>query len=78
MSILLSEDEKDNLIIRLRTLVEEYRKEIAELEAQRDKALARAAELASALEKLMDDYQYEVCFDRHYEAARKVLKQEKS
>ena len=33
-SVLLSEDEKDNLIIRLRTLVEEYRKEIAELEAQ--------------------------------------------
>ena len=34
MSVLLSEDEKDNLIIRLRTLVEEYRKEIAELETQ--------------------------------------------
>jgi hypothetical protein len=36
----------------------------------------RIAELEEALETLMDDYQYAVCFDHHYEAARKVLKQE--
>jgi predicted phage gp36 major capsid-like protein len=33
----------------------------------------RIAELEKALETLMDDYQYNVCFDHHYEAARKVL-----
>jgi hypothetical protein len=36
----------------------------------------RIRELERALETLMDDYQYAVCFDHHYAAARKVLKQE--
>jgi hypothetical protein len=34
----------------------------------------RIGELEKALETLMDDYQYNVCFDHHYAAARKVLK----
>jgi len=34
----------------------------------------RIRELKEALETLMDDYQYNVCFDHHYAAARKVLK----
>jgi len=36
----------------------------------------RIAKLEKALETLMDDYQYAVCFDHHYAAARKVLKWE--
>jgi uncharacterized protein YqgQ len=36
----------------------------------------RIAELEEALETLMDAYQYNICFDYNYAAARKVLKQE--
>lgn len=39
------------------------------------KAGMRIVELEIALENLMDDYQYNVCYDRHYEKARKVLKE---
>jgi polyhydroxyalkanoate synthesis regulator phasin len=36
----------------------------------------RITTLEKALETLMDDYQYNVCFDYNYAAARKVLKGE--
>jgi len=75
-------DESRKLKERIAELEQSY---AAGLEAKCPHTLRRAVidslneritTLEKALETLMDDYQYNVCFDYNYAAARKVLKGE--